>query len=645
MRMKSFGRLPGAVCFPILASLLAGCASQTVRTGDLVGVHFTCRMKDGEIAASTYTDVNESSLPKSGAFTKRNRGDAVDIEAGVEKAPLPGAKRRSFEEEIMDRLAGPVVGMKVGEEKSLVVTADRLSGLPREEQFLKIGRVWKQAKEMKMSRDRFRDLAGKEPALGATYAVYNAVPGKVVSVTGDEVVLRFAATADETRTPFGKGIIREKEDRFEIDIQAVKGTLLRTGGMIGRITDVDAEFITIDYGHPFGGEALNCEVKVESARPGENKAGTAEKNVSQDVNDATTKPAAPESAAAAEPGTVQKGDLVVLNYTAALTDGTIFATTSESAAKDPARKKVSWFREPARYAAEEIVAGREELLPGLGEAALGMKPGEKKELRLAPENAFGPVDPRKQEQLPCVRTFPRVIRMPADEYVKRFSSFPLVNKEVDLVPYFKARVTEVTERDVALEFLAKDGATFDESYGTVTVSVKDDQVTTTLKPRIGADFPTKDATGIIAATDGASFTVDTNSPLAGKPIIVDLEVVSLTKAAALQTKPIDWIEDHDKGLAEAQKEGKPLFLLLYADWCGWCKKTMTETLPDPRIMQLKDKFVWAKVNSDKETRYKQQYGQNGYPLMMVLNPDGTVRKRIDGFRDARGLKAELDGVM
>ena len=60
---------------------------------------------------------------------------------------------------------------------------------------------------------------------------------------------------------------------------------------------------------------------------------------------------------------------------------------------------------------------------------------------------------------------------------------------------------------------------------------------------------------------------------------------------------------------------------------------------------LKDKFVWVKVNSDKETKYKQQYGQNGYPLMLVLNPDGTLRKRIDGYRDAHGLKEELEGVL
>ena len=78
-------------------------------------------------------------------------------------------------------------------------------------------------------------------------------------------------------------------------------------------------------------------------------------------------------------------------------------------------------------------------------------------------------------------------------------------------------------------------------------------------------------------------------------------------------------------------------MILYADWCGWCKKTFAETIPDPRVSRLKDKFVWMKVNSDKETKYKQMYGQNGFPMMVLLRPDGTVAEKIDGFRDGAAL--------
>ncbi len=635
----------------VLLAGAAGCAAtpppRVVEPGDRVGIHFTCRRPNGEIAASTYKDINDSLLPKSTVFTKRNRGDAVVIEAGSEKHNPSSAERKSFEDEILNRLSGMVVGMKQGESATLNVVAERIAG-PTPEKFTKIARIRKRPKEMKMSLEEYKGRTGKEPAVGQPFTIDPAVPGKVIEVSNKTVVIRFSPPATEVYLPFGKGIIKEKEDRYEIDIQAVKGTLVRTGGMVGRIVDVDADSITIDYGHPFGGEALKCDVKVESVQPGEKKkaAGgvTADKEIEKTLDAALLKAAADRNkvrTTAATTDTVQLGDLVTVNYTASLEDGAIFSTTLENVAKRPENKKVSWFREPDSFAAEEIVAGRQELVPGLVEAVVGMKVGEKKRISLAPEQAFGPRDPQKQVQLPCARSFPRVIRMPAEEYVKRFSSFPVLNKEIDLVPHFKAKVAEVTERDVALEFLVKSGDTFSDSYGTVTVSVAGDRITTTLKPVIGAQFPVKDGMGVIIASDGSSFTVDGNHPLAGKNIVIDLEIVSLTKTSSMQPKPIDWIEDHDLGLARAKKEGKPVVLVLYADWCGWCKKIFSESVEDPRVKNLRDRFVWAKVNSDKEKKYKQQYGQDGYPMLVLLKPDGTVAEKIEGFRDGAALSKVL----
>ena len=631
---------------PLIAVLMAGCATvapqPAIKAGDKVGIQFTCRLKNGELAASTSVDVNNSSLPKSPLFVKRMTGEDAVVTAGGEKSRnIREMKTRPFEGWIMTGLARSVVGMKQGDEVTLEVSAERLSELPPEEQYLKIPRVRKQPKEMKMPLDKFKSLAKKDPVVGQPFAIDPAIPGTVVSVTGNEVLLRFAPTAKEVELIFGKGVISEKDDHYEIDIKAVKGSLFRTGGLAGRIAEVDADTMTLDYGHPFAGEALKCNVTVESVQPGEmNAADSGETAIIRSLDDALAK-----AAAGSQPGTVERGDLVKVNYTAMLGDGTVFATTLESVANDPLRKKISWFRAPANYAAGELVAGKEQILPGLGEAVLGLGAGAKKELRLTADKAYGQPDQQKKVQVPCVRSLPLFIRMPAAEYTKRFSSFPVLNSEVDLIPYFKAKVTEVTKQDVALQFLAKAGQKYTDEYGTITVSVKGDQVTTTLAPAIGAEFPLKDATGIITATDGTTFTVDANNPLAGKDIVIEFEVVSLSKAQDMKAEPIDWIEGYDGGLTEAKKEKKPVFLLLYADWCGWCKKTLTETIPDPRIARLKDRFVWARVNSDKEHKYKKMFGKSGFPMMVLLNPDGTVLKKIEGYKDAEGLKTELESVL
>jgi len=623
--------LKGSACLPLIVLALSGCATvesaNPIKSGDVASVRFTCRQTDGRLVASTYKEMNESALPKSPLFIKREKGDAVVLTAGNAQPVADPLKRKNLELEIMDRLGAQIVGLKQGDSAEVQLSAERLEGLPEQEQFVKLVRVRNHPKEIKMPVDRYKSYKDKEPVVGDPFTIDSAVPGKVVSVSDKEVVIHFTARdGAELDLPFGKATISDNGDHYDIDIHAVKGTLVRTAGLAGRIVDVDDKNIKIDYGHPFAGEVLNCDVKIESVQPGQRLTATGEADEAKVV----------------DPSKAQSGDLVTVNYTASLDDGLIFDTTVESVAKDPERKKVSWYKNKPTYAVAETVAGKQELLPGLGEALLGMRIGGKKQFNLTPDKAFGPVDPNKIAEFPCARTIPRVLRMPADEYVKRFSTFPVLNKEVELVPYFKSRVIEMTEQDVALENLAKNGVTAKEIYGTVLITVDGEQITTTLKPVIGAPFPVKDGTGIITSTDGKVFTVDTNNPLAGKNIVLDLEVVSLIKASA---KPIDWIENQEKGLAKAKQEGKPVFLILYADWCGWCKKTFTDTLTDPRIGKMRDKFVWMKLNSDKEKKYKEQYGQNGFPMMVILKPDGTVLKKIDGYRDARALKAELEGVM
>src|SRR5208282_2920081 len=135
----------------------------------------------------------------------------------------------------------------------------------------------------------------------------------------------------------------------------------------------------------------------------------------------------------------------------------------------------------------------------------------------------------------------------------------------------------------------------------------------TLSPRIGAPFRTATQKGKIVAADADSFTVDFNPPLAGKPLVVELRVLKVTPASMLTGLQIPWFEDHDKGLAAAKDEGKPAVLVLYADWCQWCKKLLTESFPDARIRELKDRLVWIKVNSDRLKDYGTKYGQTGFP--------------------------------
>lgn len=344
-------------------------------------------------------------------------------------------------------------------------------------------------------------------------------------------------------------------------------------------------------------------------------------------------------------GTVKAGDLVTVRYTMATADGALVATTEASVAADTGRRHSAAFTDRSRYRPEEIVAGGEGQLPGLAEAVIGMAPGEKKHLSLIAERAFGARDPQRVVTMATVKSLPRTVSIPAADYVKNFGALPVVGKELPVVPYFPARVTEVTEQQATLQLLARDGERFTEGFGTVETKVEGESVKIRLVPTVGAPFEFRGARGTITAVGGENFTVDFNHPLADQGVVLDVEVVSLTKGEAFSTISVPWLESHEQGIKQAQKEEKPAVLVLYADWCQWCEKLFSDTAEDPRIKSVADRFVWIKVNSDKEKTYKEQYGQDGYPMIVLLDRQGKVARKLDGFRDAASLREELNTLL
>ena len=345
-----------------------------------------------------------------------------------------------------------------------------------------------------------------------------------------------------------------------------------------------------------------------------------------------------------EGASIGSGDVVRVEYSVQASTGHTGQAGIEQTPSTPKGREVPGF-EPSRPVSPlEIIAGSGELHHGLEQAVLGMKAGQKRIIRVPAEKSFGAYDPNLIVKMPCVRELPRVMRMRSGDHARMFPAPPAIGDTLDLVPYFGAKVMEVSDQEITFEFLAVDGQTFDEPFGATQITVSGDVIRIVLTPRTGAPFVFKERQGRITQTDGTMFTVDLNHPLAGQPVQVEFEILSVVKTDAIGGE-LAWIEDHDLGIEAALQQNKPVFLMLYADWCSWCHKMMAETLRDPRIKVLKDKFIWVKVDSDKEKAYKEAYQQNGFPLVVVLNSKGEVVKKIDGYRDAAGLRRELEGVL
>ncbi|NVN98828.1 MAG: hypothetical protein HXX17_05840 [Geobacteraceae bacterium] len=262
----------------LLSVAFTGCASPPaiVGKGDQIELGFLCRLPDGSVAATTKTDSEVAIEARSAFYLPRTGPDTVTLVAGLHPED-PGQDRLPFEDEIIKRLRQNVVGLKEGKESVVTLSAERYPATSQKDRFVRIAKVRKRQKEMRLTREEYTKQTGRAPEAGQSMASDPMVPGKVSEVTDSEVVIRFAPqTGLPLTTPFGAIELRETATNYELEIKAEKGRLVRTGGMVGRIISVDSDSIQIDYGHPFGGEKLLCNLAVKAVKPATKTGGEQE---------------------------------------------------------------------------------------------------------------------------------------------------------------------------------------------------------------------------------------------------------------------------------------------------------------------------------------------------------------------------------
>jgi thiol:disulfide interchange protein len=87
-------------------------------------------------------------------------------------------------------------------------------------------------------------------------------------------------------------------------------------------------------------------------------------------------------------------------------------------------------------------------------------------------------------------------------------------------------------------------------------------------------------------------------------------------------------------LAEARAQEKLVFVDFWTSWCGWCKRLDQDTFSDPAVIEaVNERFVSLSVDAESKSGrpIARRYGVSGYPTLLILEPDGTVRERIGGY--------------
>ncbi|PIU40956.1 MAG: hypothetical protein COS99_07780 [Candidatus Omnitrophica bacterium CG07_land_8_20_14_0_80_42_15] len=108
---------------------------------------------------------------------------------------------------------------------------------------------------------------------------------------------------------------------------------------------------------------------------------------------------------------------------------------------------------------------------------------------------------------------------------------------------------------------------------------------------------------------------------------------------------IYWKYNLESALIEAGKEGKPILIDFYTEWCGWCKKLDTDVYPDEKVRELSREFICVKIDGDKSPELTKKYIVRGYPTIVFINSSGRILERFAGYTDAANFAAKMESVL
>ncbi len=110
-----------------------------------------------------------------------------------------------------------------------------------------------------------------------------------------------------------------------------------------------------------------------------------------------------------------------------------------------------------------------------------------------------------------------------------------------------------------------------------------------------------------------------------------------------------WMSDEREALALARREGRPVILDFFAEWCTACKELDRTAWADPRVRARAARFVAAKIDgttgSDAFQAASEKYGIVGMPAVVFIDARGReVPDRVTAAISADEMLAKLEEV-
>ena len=102
----------------------------------------------------------------------------------------------------------------------------------------------------------------------------------------------------------------------------------------------------------------------------------------------------------------------------------------------------------------------------------------------------------------------------------------------------------------------------------------------------------------------------------------------------------------DEALTAAKQAKNVVFIDFFTTWCAPCKELDRVTWKDERVVVwLTEKTIALKIDAEDEIDLAKRFGVDGYPTLLFVDPAGTERGRIVGFREPEEFLSEAADVL
>jgi thioredoxin-related protein len=139
-------------------------------------------------------------------------------------------------------------------------------------------------------------------------------------------------------------------------------------------------------------------------------------------------------------------------------------------------------------------------------------------------------------------------------------------------------------------------------------------------------------------------------------IALTLSAYSFKKEVSNDIK-INWLTI-EEAYKLNQKEPRKIFIDVYTDWCGWCKKMDRDTFSDPKVAEfVTENFYAVKLNAEDTFNIQladdpttpqmiaRSMGVSGYPTIVYMKEDFKTIHVVPGYQKAGDFLTNLENVL